>query len=186
MILASYESMRVNFAITAYGPTPTRGIDGRFVFPTTVEAYPATGMLARNVSGTIVAGSESAATVIPWELTTNARTSDAVARADEWDWYLWHEAGWLELRREPDESLTSTESGGARLWLTAAGLAEFPSDGSPDLVVPYFQRTVESSSLRRLLRSTYVYAQERATGEVTAFDISAIVFGGSVGNVLPE
>lgn len=183
MILAGYESMRVNFAITAYGATPTRGVDGRFLFPTTVDAYPTTGMLVRNVSGTTVADSEAAATVIPWELTTNTRAFDAVARTDEWDWYLWHEAGWLELRRDPEDTLTATSSGSAWFYLTAAGLAEFAQNGA---LTANAQRDVSASVLRRLLRSTYVYAQERSSGDVRIFDLGALVFGGSVGNVLPE
>ena len=186
MILANYESMRVTFAIRAYGATPDRGPDGRFVFPTNVAPPDAVGFGVLAAAGGYVSSSLSLASRFPWDLSTNVFVLDAVDRVDEWDWYLWHEAGWLELRREPDESQTSTESGGARLWLTAAGLAEFPSDGSAPLVVPYFQRTIETASLRRLLRATYVYAQERATGDVTVFDLSAIVFGGSVGNVLPE
>ena len=187
MILPNYESMRVNFAIRAYGATPARGPDGRFLFPSTVAAYPTTGMLARNVVNSSVAGSEAAAKILPWEFTTNARLADAVARTDEWDWYLWHDAGWLELRRDPEDSLSSTYSGSAWLYLTAAGLAEYPDATigfPPDS--PAFQRTVAASSLRRLLRSSYVYAQRRSDGAVRIFDLSALVFGGSVGNVLPE
>lgn len=183
MILANYESMRANFAIRAYGATPDRGPDGRFLFPKEVEAYPATGMLVRNVSGTTVAGSEAGAAIMPLELTTNARAFDSVARADEWDWYLWHEAGWLELRRDPEDTLTATSSGSAWLYLTATGLAEYPQQG---IAIENAQRTVATASLRRLLRATYVYAQRRNDGVVRIFDMSALVFGGSVGNVLPE
>jgi hypothetical protein len=169
VIVPSYENFRVLASIRRYGATPARGKDGRFVFPDVVRFAPDGDARAINRT-TQPVNSVADALLWPWRLTTNDLASDAAARVQEWDWFLWHEAGFLEIARLSSETLSDTVSGTVVLRLTAAGFAALG-------IAPSLTYNLTEAQVERVTRASYAYAQERATGDVYVFNLAEIAAG---------
>ena len=177
MIVPSYENFRVLASIRRYGATPDRGKDGRFVFPDVVLFAPVDFKLARNGQNQPI-NSAAANRYWPWIFTANGFTFDPGGYgAQQWDWFLWHEAGHLRLERNASLEVSGSYSGSVILNITNAGAAAIG-------VAPASGYDLTPTQVGKLVRSSYVYTQERATGDVYVFNLEEIAAGNAPSTIL--